>query len=193
MRRKLEIDLPDEAEAWRAGIRAELAEIAGLPWADQVERFAAGGWVAPHLPRPWGRAATPLEQVIIAQELRAARLRPPPLFIGAWAMAALVGYGTPEQQQRFLPQTLRSQLTWCQLFSEPGAGSDLAGITHQGRAGGRRLAADRAEDLDLPGQAGGLGDLHRADRPGLAAARRDHATSWWTCPRPASRCGRCAR
>jgi 3-oxochol-4-en-24-oyl-CoA dehydrogenase len=145
VRRKLEIDLPDEAEGWRAGIRAELAEIAGLSWADQVERFAAGGWVAPHLPRPWGRAATPLEQVIIAQEMRAARLRPPPLFIGSWAMAALVGYGTPEQQQRFLPQTLRHQLIWCQLFSEPGAGSDLAGIiTRAERAdGGWRLTGQK--------------------------------------------------
>jgi alkylation response protein AidB-like acyl-CoA dehydrogenase len=137
VRRKLEIDLPAGAEDWRAGIRAELTQIAGLSWPDQVERFAAGGWVAPHLPRPWGRAATPVEQVIIAQELRAARLRPPVLFIGAWAMTALVGYGTREQQERFLPRTLRSQLTWCQLFSEPGAGSDLAGITTRAeRAGG---------------------------------------------------------
>ena len=145
VRRQLEIDLPDEAEGWRAQIRAELAEIAGLSWADQVERFAAGGWVAPHLPRPWGRAATPLEQVIIAQEMRAARLRPPPLFIGAWAMAALVGYGTSEQQQRFLPQTLRHQLIWCQLFSEPGAGSDLAGITTRAERadGGWRLTGQK--------------------------------------------------
>ncbi len=145
VRRKLEIDLPEEAETWRAGIRAELAEIAGLPWADQIERLAAGGWVAPHLPRPWGRAATPLEQVIIAQELRAARLRPPALFIGAWAMTALVGYGTAEQQQRFLPQTLRGQLIWCQLFSEPGAGSDLAGITTRAERadGGWRLTGQK--------------------------------------------------
>ena len=145
VRRKLEIDLPEEAEAWRAGIRAELAEIAGLPWVDQIELLAAGGWVAPHLPRPWGRAATPLEQVIIAQELRTARLRPPPLFIGAWAMTALVGYGTPQQQQRFLPQTLRGQLTWCQLFSEPGAGSDLAGITTRAERadGGWRLTGQK--------------------------------------------------
>jgi alkylation response protein AidB-like acyl-CoA dehydrogenase len=145
VRRTLEIDLPDEAEGWRAGIRAELAEIAGLSWADQIERFAAGGWVAPHLPRPWGRAATPLEQVIIAQELRAARLRPPVLFIGAWAMSALVGYGTPEQQERFLPRTLRNQLTWCQLFSEPGAGSDLAGITTRAERadGGWRITGQK--------------------------------------------------
>jgi alkylation response protein AidB-like acyl-CoA dehydrogenase len=145
VRRKLEIDLPPDAADWRAGIRAELAETAGLSWPDQVERFAAGGWVAPHLPRPWGRAATPVEQVIIAQELRAAGLRPPVLFIGAWAMTALVGYGTPEQQERFLPRTLRNQLTWCQLFSEPGAGSDLAGITTRAERadGGWRLTGQK--------------------------------------------------
>jgi alkylation response protein AidB-like acyl-CoA dehydrogenase len=145
VRRKLTIDLPDEAERWRTEIRAELAEIAALPWAEQIERFATGGYVAPHLPRPWGRAATPLEQVVIAQELRAAKLRPPVLFIGAWAMSALVGYGTPEQQERFLPRTLRNQLVWCQLFSEPGAGSDLAGIsTRAERAeGGWRLTGQK--------------------------------------------------
>ncbi|HEX4061224.1 MAG TPA: acyl-CoA dehydrogenase [Streptosporangiaceae bacterium] len=145
VRRKLEIELPDEAEAWRTEIRAELAEIAALSWAEQIEPFAAGGWVAPHLPKPWGRGATPLEQVIIAQELRAAKLRPPVLFIGAWAMSALVGYGTPEQRERFLPRTLRNQLTWCQLFSEPGAGSDLAGIsTRAERAdGGWRITGQK--------------------------------------------------
>ena len=56
------VDLPDEADRWRTEIQAELAEIATLSWADQIERFAAGGFVAPHLPRPWGREATPLER-----------------------------------------------------------------------------------------------------------------------------------
>ena len=83
----------------------------------------------PHLPRPWGRGAGALEQVVIAQEMRAAGVRAPALIIGAWVVPALVQYGTPEQQQRFLPPTLRGELQWCQLFSEPGAGSDLAGLT----------------------------------------------------------------
>src|SRR5579875_344665 len=145
VRRTLGLDLPEEAERWRTGIRAELAEIAGLSRAEQTERFAAGGWVAPHLPQPWGRDASPLEQVVIAQELNAARPRPPVLSIGAWAIAALTRYGTPEQQQRFLPQTLRNQLIWCQLFSEPGAGSDLAGITTRAErvAGGWRITGQK--------------------------------------------------
>jgi alkylation response protein AidB-like acyl-CoA dehydrogenase len=85
--------------------------------------------VVPHLPAPWGRAAGPLEQLVIAEEMKQARLRTPALLIGAWVVPALVGYGTAAQQERFLPATLRGEITWCQLFSEPGAGSDLAGLT----------------------------------------------------------------
>ncbi|MGI8449142.1 MAG: acyl-CoA dehydrogenase family protein, partial [Streptosporangiaceae bacterium] len=83
----------------------------------------------PHLPAPWGRAAGPLEQLVIAEEMKHAGLRAPALLIGAWVVPALVSYGTPAQQERFLPATLRGEITWCQLFSEPGAGSDLAGLT----------------------------------------------------------------
>jgi alkylation response protein AidB-like acyl-CoA dehydrogenase len=67
--------------------------------------------------------------VVIAQEMRGAGVRPPVLAIGAWVVPALVQYGTTEQQQRFLPPTLRGDYLWCQLFSEPGAGSDLAGLS----------------------------------------------------------------
>jgi alkylation response protein AidB-like acyl-CoA dehydrogenase len=56
-------------------------------------------------------------------------VRVPSLVIGAWVVPALIQYGTPEQRQRFLPPTLRGDYLWCQLFSEPGAGSDLAGLT----------------------------------------------------------------
>jgi len=77
--------------------------------------------------------------------MRAAGLRAPGLAIGAWVVPALVQYGTPEQQERFLPPTLRGELVWCQLFSEPGAGSDLAGLsTRAERAdGGWRLSGQK--------------------------------------------------
>ena len=127
--RPTQVDLPAAAEPLRVQIRDELAAIAALEPAARTERLASGGWVTPHLPRPWGRAAEPLEQVIIAQEMKAARLRGPALAIGAWVVPALVQYGTPAQQERFLPPTLRGEIIWCQLFSEPGAGSDLAGLS----------------------------------------------------------------
>ncbi|HEY2314199.1 MAG TPA: acyl-CoA dehydrogenase [Streptosporangiaceae bacterium] len=129
-RREIRLELPGEGdEELRASIRAELAEIAGLPAAERTAALGAGGWVMPHMPSPWGRGAGALEQLIIAEELRTASLHVPGLAIGAWVVPALIQYGTPEQQKRFLPATLRADYLWCQLFSEPGAGSDLAGLT----------------------------------------------------------------
>jgi alkylation response protein AidB-like acyl-CoA dehydrogenase len=126
--RDRELDLPAEAEPLRREIRARIAGLAALDGRERVAELAAGGWAQPHLPRPWGRAASPLEQVIIDQELRTAGVRPPALMIGAWVVPSLATYGTPDQQERFLPATLRGEIVWCQLFSEPEAGSDLAGL-----------------------------------------------------------------
>ena len=150
-RRPVRVDLPADAEPLRTGIRAELAAVAALEPPARTAGLAAGGWVVPHLPAPWGRAAGPLEQLVIAEEMKQAGLRAPALLIGAWVVPALVSYGTPAQQERFLPATLRGEITWCQLFSEPGAGSDLAGLTtraervtgDEGAAGGWRLTGQK--------------------------------------------------
>ncbi len=128
-RRPVRLELPGGDGGLRDAIRAELAEIAKLSGQERTAALAAGGWVLPHMPKPWGREAGALEQLITDQELRAAGLHVPNLAIGAWVVPALIEYGTTEQQQRFLPATLRMDYLWCQLFSEPGAGSDLAGIT----------------------------------------------------------------
>ena len=142
-RRPVRVNLPADAEPLRTGIRAELAAIAALEPPARTAGLAAGGWVVPHLPAPWGRTARPLEQLVIAEEMEPAGLRAPGLLIGAWVVPALVSYGTPAQQERFLPATLRGEITWCQLFSEPGAGSDLAGLT------------TRAERMTGDGEGGG--------------------------------------
>jgi 3-oxochol-4-en-24-oyl-CoA dehydrogenase len=140
-----ELDLPAEAEPLRREIRADVAELAALDGPRRVAELAAGGWVMPHLPEPWGRAATPLEQVVIHQELRSAGVRPPLLMIGAWVVPSLAEHGTPEQRERFIPPTLRGEILWCQLFSEPEAGSDLAGLrTRAVRAeGGWRISGQK--------------------------------------------------
>ncbi|MER5648507.1 acyl-CoA dehydrogenase [Streptosporangium sp. NPDC002524] len=126
--RELEIELPEEAAELREGIRAEIAGFAALEGKEQKRALASAGYVMPHLARPWGRDARPLEQVLIFQELRAAKVKLPQMIIGAWVVPSLVSYGTPEQQERFLPPTLSGEMIWCQLFSEPGAGSDLANV-----------------------------------------------------------------
>ncbi len=127
-KRELDVDLPADAGPLREQIAAEIAGIAALTRDEQIRRLAADGLVMPHLPKPWGRGAGPLEQILIQQEMRATGVRPPSLVIGAWVVPSLAGYGTPEQQQRFLPATLRGEIVWCQLFSEPGSGSDLASL-----------------------------------------------------------------
>ena len=129
LRRPVRLDLPGADADLRASIRSELAEIAKLTGSERNAALGAGGWVMPHMPKPWGRGAGALEQLIIDEELRTAGIGVPGLAIGAWVVPALIQYGTPEQQQRFLPATLRADYLWCQLFSEPGAGSDLAGLS----------------------------------------------------------------
>ncbi|MEP7023727.1 MAG: acyl-CoA dehydrogenase [Actinomycetota bacterium] len=128
-RRPVQMEIPGTDETVRAAIRAELTQIAALNGAAQTSALASNGWVMPHLPRPWGRGASPLEQLVIDEEMRAAKVRVPGLAIGAWVAPALIQYGTAAQQDRFLPPTLRGDFLWCQLFSEPGAGSDLAGLS----------------------------------------------------------------
>src|SRR5262249_59099157 len=93
--------------------------------------IAEAGWVLPSRPKPWGRAASPVEQVIIAQEFTAGRVRRPQVGIAAWIIPSIVAFGTEEQKQRFLPPTFRGEMIWCQLFSEPGAGSDPSAVTTQ--------------------------------------------------------------
>ncbi|HEY2089942.1 MAG TPA: acyl-CoA dehydrogenase family protein, partial [Mycobacterium sp.] len=91
--------------------------------------LAEGGWVLPYLPAPWGRASGPIEQIIIAQEFATGRVKRPQTGIATWIVPSIVAFGTEEQKQRFLPPTFRGEMIWCQLFSEPGAGSDLAGLS----------------------------------------------------------------
>ncbi|OBA70874.1 acyl-CoA dehydrogenase [Mycobacterium sp. 1554424.7] len=127
--RAVDIDLDPDTEKLRAEIRAEVAALKAMDREPRKVAIAEGGWVLPYLPEPWGRAASPVEQIIIAQEFAAGRVKRPQVGIAAWIIPSIVAFGTEEQKQRFLPPTMRGEMIWCQLFSEPGAGSDLAGLT----------------------------------------------------------------
>ncbi len=98
--------------------------------------MADAGYVVPHWPKPWGLEADAIHQIIIDDELRQAGVNRPtnPIGIG-WGGPTIAYAGTDEQKATYLPRLLSGEDIWCQLFSEPGAGSDLAAFEH---AGGRR-------------------------------------------------------
>ncbi|OBB88794.1 acyl-CoA dehydrogenase [Mycolicibacterium peregrinum] len=135
VRRELRIDLESVA-GLRPEISAAVSEVAALPVEKRQVALAESGLLAPHWPRPYGRNASPAEQLLIDQELAAAEVERPDLVIGWWAVPTVLEHGSPEQIDQFVPATLRGDLAWCQLFSEPGAGSDLAAL---------RMKAVRAE------------------------------------------------
>ena len=127
VRRDLRIDL-DSVEHLRPEIASAVAEVAAQPAEKRQIALADTGLLAPHWPQPYGRKAGPAEQLLIDQELAAADVVRPDLVIGWWAVPTILEHGSPEQIERFVPATLRGEFIWCQLFSEPGAGSDLAAL-----------------------------------------------------------------
>jgi len=142
-RRKLRVDLGDSAE--RAAARRFAEEVAALPAARQRERLADSGYLVPHWPAPHGLGASPAHQVVIDEEFHSAGVVRPDLVIGGWAAPTILRHGSAAQQERFVRPTLRGEITWCQLFSEPEAGSDLAALRTKARrtAGGWLLTGQK--------------------------------------------------
>jgi alkylation response protein AidB-like acyl-CoA dehydrogenase len=143
--RTIDIDLDPDTEKLRGEIRSEVDALKEMDREERTVALAEGGWVLPHLPTPWGRASNPVEQVIIAQEFSSGRVKRPQVGIAAWVIPSIVAFGTEEQKQRFLPPTFRGEMIWCQLFSEPGAGSDLAGLSTKATRvdGGWRISGQK--------------------------------------------------
>ncbi|MBV8788086.1 MAG: acyl-CoA dehydrogenase [Mycobacterium sp.] len=126
--RENSLDLPDEAEELRTRIRADAKEIAALDKQAQRDKLIETGYGMAHWPKPWGRAADAVEQLVIEEEFRAAGVKRPDYGITGWVILTLIQHGTDWQIERFVEKALRKDEIWCQLFSEPDAGSDAAGI-----------------------------------------------------------------
>jgi len=120
------MDLPSDDDPRRLQVRAWLAEHPDPTPAQLVE----AGYVTAHWPEPWGLDAEPELQLIIDDELKRAGVAKPmnPIGIGHCGPVIVV-HGTEEQKARYLPPMLRGEELWCQLFSEPEAGSDLASLS----------------------------------------------------------------
>jgi alkylation response protein AidB-like acyl-CoA dehydrogenase len=114
--------------ATRQAARAVAASVARLPAAARRAALADAGYVAPAWPAPYGLGATAAGRLVIDEELGAAGVARPDIGIGGWAIPAILGHGSDAQRDRFAGPTLRGEITWCQLFSEPEAGSDLASL-----------------------------------------------------------------
>jgi 3-oxochol-4-en-24-oyl-CoA dehydrogenase len=131
--------------------------------------IAEAGLMAPHWPAPWGVDAGPLRQLIIDEEFaKRPGLVRPSLGIAEWILPSVLAGAPRELQESLIPGTQRNDITWCQLFSEPGAGSDLASL------------ATRATKVDGGWQINGhkiwTSLAQFADYGGLLA-RTDHAAS----------------
>ena len=172
----MDLGLPGDDDPGRRRVRA---------WLDEHPRptgrqLAEAGYVVPHWPEPWGQGADPVSQLVIDEELRRAGVHRPinPIGIG-WAGPTLAYAGTEEQKERWLWPLLAGEEFWCQLFSEPGAGSDLAALSTR--------AVPDADDWVVTGQKVWTSFAHLA-RWGILLARTDpdapkhRGISYFICP-----------
>jgi len=128
VRRPAAIDLPAEAEPIRAAVRLDVARLRELTGEARKQALIGTGYVIPHWPKPWGRDASAIEQLVIEQEFATAGIKRPRYGITGWVVLTLIQHGRPDQVTRWVRPALNQDVTWCQLFSEPDAGSDAAGI-----------------------------------------------------------------
>ena len=145
VRRRVELDLEGRDEAVRDEVRTNVERIAALPEGERRAAFVETGYLTPHWPAPYGLGADPVTQIVIDQELARAQLARPDIVIAGWAVPTILEHGTDEQRERFVRPSLLGDLVWCQLFSEPGAGSDLASLRTRAERvdGGWRLTGQK--------------------------------------------------
>jgi alkylation response protein AidB-like acyl-CoA dehydrogenase len=122
------IELPPEAAAIRDEVRSFAESIKGLSAEEQRTRLIETGYVMPHWPKPYGRESGAVEQLVIEQEFETAGIKRPGYGITAWNILTLIQYATQDQLDRWVLPALNQDVIWCQLFSEPDAGSDAAGV-----------------------------------------------------------------
>jgi 3-oxochol-4-en-24-oyl-CoA dehydrogenase len=131
VRRRQSVDLPEGAEQYRRAALDFRSELEASDADDRQRLWARSGYLQPHWPAPYGRAADSVEQLIIEDALRG--LDKPSLGLGEWVVPTLLQHGSAEQIDRLIWPSLEGELRWCQLFSEPGAGSDAAAVATRAR------------------------------------------------------------
>jgi len=172
----VDLELPSEHDPRRLEVRAWLS---ANP-APTGRELAEAGLVAPHWPAPWGLDADPIHQLIIDDELRRADVRRPDNMIGiGWAGPTLVHAGTGEQKERYLFPLLAGEEIWCQLFSEPEAGSDLASLGTRAVRDGDEWVVNGSKIWNSNAQHSQFGILIARTDPDAA---KHQGISYFICP-----------
>jgi 3-oxochol-4-en-24-oyl-CoA dehydrogenase len=141
--RAASFSVPAEAEQYRAAAAEAAATVRGLPAEKQRDFLVDSGYMVAHWPAPWGRAADVLEQLVIEEEFRDIDI--PDMGITGWVTLTIAQAGTDDQRERWVEPVLRGEVMWCQLFSEPGAGSDAAAVRTSAKKvdGGWRITGQK--------------------------------------------------
>jgi alkylation response protein AidB-like acyl-CoA dehydrogenase len=172
----MDFELPAADDPRRLEVRAWLAEHP-TPTGRQL---AEAGYVAPHWPKPWGLDADPILQLVIDDELRRAGVRRPANMIGiGWAGPTILAAGSQEQKDRYLFPLLAAEELWCQLFSEPGAGSDLASLSTRAERDGDVYVVNGQKIWTSYGHAAKFGILIARTNPDVA---KHQGISYFICP-----------
>jgi alkylation response protein AidB-like acyl-CoA dehydrogenase len=172
----MDFELPADDDPRRVAVRDWIAAHPGA----SGQQLAEAGYVAPHWPKPYGLDADPIHQLLIDDELRKAGVRRPvnPIGIG-WAGPTILHAGTEEQQRRYLPGLLSGEDMWCQLFSEPGAGSDLAGLRTRAERDGDEYVVNGSKIWTSLAQFARYGILIARTNPD---APKHKGISYFVCP-----------
>jgi alkylation response protein AidB-like acyl-CoA dehydrogenase len=155
VKRSYSVELPPEAEGYRAKVQAYVKASESVTQEQRRKSLADSGYLVPHWPKPWGLEASPVEQLVIDQEFKTAGVNVPNLGISGWNTLTIAQHGTQEQLDRWIQPSLEGELEFCQLFSEPNAGSDAAAVQSRGtkvdggwRVTGQKVWTSGAQDCN---------------------------------------------
>jgi 3-oxochol-4-en-24-oyl-CoA dehydrogenase len=178
--RQMDLSLPAENHPVRTELRRWLSEHSS----PSPRELAESGYVAPEWPRPWGLGAGPVEQLVINEELGRAGVKRPFNQIGiGWAGPTIIHSGTEEQKQRYLIPLLSGEEVWCQLFSEPGAGSDLASLSTRAVRDGDEWVVEGQKVWTSYAHEAAFGILLARTDP---SAQKHRGISYFICPMDAA-------
>ncbi len=168
--------MPSDDDPRRIEIRRWLAENPEPTGAELAE----AGYVVPHWPAPYGLDASPMHQLIIDDELARAGVSRPSNAIGiGWAGPTILAAGTEEQKTRYLPKIISGEEIWCQMFSEPDAGSDLAALATRAERDGDEYVVNGSKIWTSGGHNSQFGILIARTDPD---APKHRGISYFICP-----------